>query len=696
MALPNIQFKFNADSSRAVVNYASRACELLFNQWTIRNALETIDREYMREGDWTKENRRAVIANLLGDKTRIQNMVVPIVMPQVEAALGYLEQIFLTGYPMFGVAASPQFADAAMMMETIIANNSIQAGWIRNFIMFFRDGLKYNLSGMEVDWKQLTTPAFETDMTAPGGVKVKNKQWEGNVCTRMDMYNTVFDPRVPPADVYKDGEFAGYVKLYSRIKLKKYINDLYGTVPPAVAIKAFESGLGLVTGLPQWLGYYYPQVNPMPIRAYSANTFDWMSWAVGDPTSQGEHRLKYQNMYEVFTLYARILPSDFNLRVPEENTPQVWKFIIINRQVLLYGERLTNAHSYIPIFFCQPLEDGLQFQTKSFAQNAIPFQDMASAHWNADIASKRRLVTDRVLYDPSRITEKNINSDNPAAKIPVRPSAYGKPVSEAVYQFPYRDEQAQSLLQNSDMIVRFANLVNGQNPTQQGQFVKGNKTRQEFVDTMGHSNNRNQSIALMIENQTMVPIKEVIKINMLQRQPPGELYNHEARKQVTVDPAILRNAVLEFKVTDGELPSDKILGTDLLQTTIQAVASSPALGSGFNIPPMFSYLMKQQGLDLRPFEKSQEQIQYEQALQAWQNAAALAAQKGAPFSTPQPQPPKTSTPQPTPQASLADVVAAASGAGPGTGSQAASQPAASASPPGPAAASAQPNGMEAK
>lgn len=666
MALPNVQFKFNEESSRAVVTYASRACELLFNQWTIRSALETIDREYMREGDWTRENRRAVIANLLGDKTRYQNMVVPIVMPQVESALGYLEQVFLTGYPIFGIAASPQYQDAATMMETIIANNSIQAGWIRNLIMFFRDGLKYNLSGIEVDWKQMTTPAFETDLKAPGGVAVKNKQWEGNWMTRMDMYNTVFDPRVAPADVYKDGEFAGYVKLFSRIALKKYINDLYGKIPPSIAIKAFESGLGLVTGLPQWLGYYYPQVNPQPVRAYSANTFDWMSWAVGGIGGAENHKLKYQNMYELFTLYARILPSDFNLKVPEENTPQVWKFIIINRQILLYGERLTNAHSYIPIFFCQPLEDGLQFQTKSFAQNAIPFQDMASAHWNADIASKRRMVTDRVLYDPSRISTKDINTDNPAAKIPVRPAAYGKPVGEAVYQFPYRDEQAQSLLQNSEMIVRFANLVNGQNPAQQGQFVKGNKTKTEFTDTMGHSNNRNQSIAMMIEAQTMTPIKEVIKINMLQRQPPGELYNHEHRSQVPVDPAILRNAVLEFKVTDGELPSDKVLGTELLQVTVQSVASSPALGSGYNIAPMFSYLMKQQGLDLSPFEKSQEQVQYEQAMAAWQNAAAMAAQKGAPFSTPQPQPPKTQTPPPTPTASLSDVVAAASGAGPGT------------------------------
>jgi hypothetical protein len=146
-------------------------------------------------------------------------------------------------------------------------------------------------------------------------------------------------------------------------------------------------------------------------------------------------------------LYARIIPSDFDLYVPQDNTPQVWKFIIINNQVLLYAERCTNAHDFLPIVFGQPLEDGLDFQTKSFAQNVLPFQDLASAAMNASIASKRKLVMDRMFYDPSRIREADINSDNPSAKIPVRPAAYGKPISEAVYPVPYRDELSASVVQ---------------------------------------------------------------------------------------------------------------------------------------------------------------------------------------------------------------------------------------------------------
>lgn len=46
------------------------------------------------------------------------------------------------------------------------------------------------------------------------------------------------------------------------------------------------------------------------------------------------------------------------MKVPAPNTPQVWKFVYVNHSVLIYAERQTNAHGYLPMLFGQ-LEDGL-------------------------------------------------------------------------------------------------------------------------------------------------------------------------------------------------------------------------------------------------------------------------------------------------------------------------------------------------
>ena len=83
-------------------------------------------------------------------------------------------------------------------------------------------------------------------------------------------------------------------------------------------------------------------------------------------------------------------------------------------------------------------------------------------------------------------------------------------------------------------------------------------------------------------------------------------------------------------------------------SAIQAIASSPTLAQDYNVGDMFAYLSKIRGADLTPFKKQPAQLQYEQQMQAWQQAAAMAAQKGTAFSTPMPQPPPPPQQQPPP------------------------------------------------
>jgi hypothetical protein len=608
----------------SICDYARHAQEYLHVHFNLRDRLEFIDRAYQREEDLSQENTEARAAQRGGDKTKRTNVTVPIVMPQVESALGYLSEVFLTGYPYFGVGADPEYDDAAMMMETIIGENQITAKWGAQLMMFFRDGLKYNLQGMEVVWDRKTTAAIETDQSFADGKIGKPKEvvWEGNCLKRMNLYNTVFDPRVAPSKIHSDGEFAGYVEIMSRVALKRYINNLYGKIPGSVATRAFESGSSDVAAHSvKDYGFYIPQINPEAFMdTQSIGTFDWMAWA----TDEARKKIQYRNVYEVFTLYARIIPADFTLFVPQDNTPQVWKFVIINNRVLLYAERCTNAHDHIPIIFGQPIEDGLDYQTKSFAQNVIPFQDLASAAMNANMAGKRKLLIDRMFYDPSRIREADINSDNPSAKVPVRPSAYGKPVGDAYSHVPYDDKLSTNLVSESELYVRYANITNGQNPSAQGQFQKGNKTRHEYQDVMGHSNSRNKTMAIMTDVQVLTDIKDIIRLNILQYQPESTIYNRDRQEQVKINPVILRKAASVFKISDGMLPSDKILNTEEFQVAMQTMGANPVFAQRYRIEQAFSHLFKQRGVDLRPFEKTDLEIQYDQQMSAYTQALQVA------------------------------------------------------------------------
>ena len=607
-----------------------------------RSRFESIDRAYMRENDKTDHQHMAKLANKEGEADALQDITVPVVMPQVETAVEYQASVFLTGVPIFGVVANPAFQDAAIQMETVLDSNAIRGGWTREFLMFFRDGFKYNFAPIEVSWDRETVVSIITDVefsTKEG--KPTDNIWAGNKVKRLDPYNTFVDPRVPPSEVYKRGEFAGYTEFLSRIELKQLIADMNGTITMNIT-KAFESTSQAIPGTSTGEtaeNFYVPQINPdIFVRDYYEGNMNWLSWAGIGAQAANKTVIEYRNSYEKTTLYCKILPSEFSLRVPGANTPQIWKLIIINHQVIIHAERQTNAHGWIPILIGQPHEDGLDYQTKSLATNAQAFQEVTTSFMKSILASRRRAISDRTVYDPSRILAAHMNSANPSAKIPVRPSAYGKNVAESVHQFPYKEDQgAFNMAQIRDLIA-MSNSLAGQNPARQGQFVKGNKTREEFSEVMDNAAGRDQTVAILHESQVFTPMKTIFKLDILQYQGGTSLYSRDKEEAVEIDPLALRKAILEFKISDGLVPADKIISADAWTIALQTIGTSPQIGSSYNIAPMFSYLMKTKGAIITPFEKSPEQVAYEQALQVWQQIAGLVAEKGGDLKSIPPQP----------------------------------------------------------
>jgi len=610
--------KLGKKAQDGIVEFGQSCHDLFKQHWNIRDQMREIDLAYMREQDLTKKQWDARIANKYGDSTKIQNYTVPVVKPHVETAVEYQVGVFLSHAPLFGCVGSRQYADAAFQMETILDNQSIRGGWAGELELFFRDCFKYNLGVIEIDWHREVTAAIETDFqySRTQGRPV-NVTWEGNRVRRRDPYNIIFDTRVDPVDMCWKGEFAGYVELMSRVALKDFVNKLPDKIVGNLQC-AYESGV------PNFNNYYVPVLNFNALMSRNIRaTTDWMAWATASET---QPKIQYSDQYEVKTLYGRIIPSDFGLSVPSANTPQVWKFIFVNDEHLIYAERQTNAHGLIPMLFGQPNEDGLAYQTKSTASEAMPTQAVTSALMNSVLEARRRAISDRTLFDPSRIREADINSQNPSAKIPVRPSAYGKPLSEAVYPFPFRDDNSVLIMQEIPAFINFANQANGQNQARQGQFVKGNKTQGQWDDTMTNATSRDQSIALKLEARVFTPLKEILKINVLQFQGGTTLTNRQKQTEVTVDPIVLRKAILQFKVTDGVTTASKTLHGDVLQTGLQILGSSQQIASEYEVGPLFSYLIQTQGANIREFEKPAQIKQYEQAVAAWQQTV-LAMQK---------------------------------------------------------------------
>ena len=632
-------------AQEGIVQFYRSCASITSASWNIRDQMLSIDKLYMRELERTMQDAKAKLANASGDPTKYQNIIVPLVLSSVEAAVTYQTSVFLTGVPLFGVSSTAANADAALQMESIIDEQAIRGGWARELQLLFRDGFKYNFGAVEVDWtrKKIFSPETELEFS-PNQAKPVETYWEGNTLKRLDPYNIIFDARYKPTELSARGEFVGYTELISHVELRQYMYELSYKMNSK---QAYESGPASV-GSSFPYDFYIPQLNPTALL--DQKTFasvDWLAWA---GLAERRTNISFKNTYFRTTFYARIVPADFGIASPAAHVPQIWKFVIINNQVIIYAERQTNAHNLIPILFIQPHEDGLGYQTKSLARNAEPFQSVASALVNSAIQARRRAISDRGLYDPTRVDAKQINNESASAKIPVKPAAYGKPLSEAYYPIPYRDEQSAQAMQDLQVMYRMNEHVTGQNQAQQGQFVKGNKTLFEYQDVMQNAAGRSQAISILLETQFFTPLKELLKLNVLQYQQTAEVFNREIEQVIPIDPITLRQATLAFKVSDGLVPASKQMNSEAFQSAVQTIAAVPQLAGAYNLGPMFSYLFKSQRADVAQFEKTQEELQYEQAMAQWQQAVQMLSEALAsnPNMTPE-QIQQSLPPQPTPE-----------------------------------------------
>lgn len=550
----------------------------------------------------------------------LPSTVPPVLVSQVDSMVAYLAEVFLSGYPLFPVVSNPNNRVEAETLESLIDDHAILGGYARQLLMFFRDGVKYNFSALEADWTSVDQYSLADEMLELNKKKLTKTSTFYTKLKRWDPYNTVFDRNVSPGDIAADGDYAGHIEILSRTKLKRLLNRLGNE---GELINAKEAlGAKLQSSAETFNNYrIHPQVSDYVNARRPLDGIDYWEYLTGEKTQ----KISTVNNYEVFTLYARIMPSDFRLYGTESKTPQIWKFRIVNNEVLIQAKRIISAYDFIPVFFGQPLEDGLGYQTKSIAEGNIPAQTAAGTLLNIRFNAARRAVSDRALYDSDMISKADVNAAVPAAKIPVKTNSLdqGRKISDAYFPIPFDARGTETTIQDAMAIINFSKDLSGLNSPMQGQFQKGNKSVKEWNDTMGGADGRLRLSALTLEFQVFVPIKEILKLNIFQYGEDAITVSQRSGKEFPVKIAQLRDKVLAFRVSDGYTPKSKMASTDSIVQLMQLLGQSQPLQMAYGtmLPSMFAHLAQLMGVrGLQEYSPAPQQVAQNQHIAAAQQA----------------------------------------------------------------------------
>jgi hypothetical protein len=245
------------------------------------------------------------------------------------------------------------------------------------------------------------------------------------------------------------------------------------------------------------------------------------------------------------------------------------------------------------------MEDGFGLQTQSLAEATVPMQRAVSALTNIRFHSARRALSDRALYDRNAISPEDVNSPNPSAKIAVQTNALTKSkLSDMYHSIPYDPRGTDHVINDAMTIAAWTNELNGLNRAQQGQFQKGNKTREEFSTVMSNSEMRQRLPAIMLEFQVFNPLKQLIKMNISRFSEAHKLRSLTSGKELEMDINTLRTVMYDFRIGDGYTPTSKLASTELIAAGLQMIQSSEILQQQFgaSLPNLFAHMLSLGGV----------------------------------------------------------------------------------------------------
>lgn len=577
---------------------------------SLRDRYTLIDKYVSKESALDKDSLQSKQAAEQGNKKTHRSIEVALCHTYAETTLAFYSSVFLSGFPIFAVVAEREQQEVASMLTALCGRDQIRFNWTKNLMQCLADGIKYNVMATEVTWEQKLGTQVATQ-TRSGSAQTGTHRavvYKGNKLKRISPYNLFWDQTVPLDLVHEIGAYIGYIERANYIQLKQFIHGLNDAFLVKMNLNAIFTSQLRAEGR-----FYVPQIRRTDSVTRN-NSWEHFFGFDSKNKTQGGGR------YEVVTAYTRIIPKEYRISVPRAGEPQVFKCIWVN-DMLLYVEPIIAGHEYLPIILSQLNDDGTGLEAKSKVEFLMDHQDLATSTITATIASMRRAVADRGLYNPQRIKSADINSAEPTAKIPVRFTSYDKGFENAYQHLPYNDTVSPLFKDNFGMIMGLSDTVSGANRSQQGAFQKGNRTQFEYDDVMKNQQGRLLLNALGLEASHFAPLKQILKINYLMYAVPEKVMDMAARKQINIDPQKMREDEADFKMSDGLLPSTKLANTEMASQAIGLFNQDPSLALEYDLAGMMVSVMHQSGFTgLDDFKRTPEQKQAKMA--EMQQAAA--------------------------------------------------------------------------
>lgn len=519
----------------------------------------------------------------------VTRMNLPLAWVHIDDIMTYFAQTFAPNRGMFYHTATPDDTNQAGQIVVKMNNDAIQSGAYREILQGLFALLKYNQGGYLVNWTREEGPVLvQSDTNQEPQVDMQTR-WQGNKMVALDNYNVFKDPSVPLHRLHIDGEFVAHADLRSHYWLQsRAAAGFYFNVEECLNNEEELSTLK----------YYKHPPQEAQFNSDDATGTDWVSIL---SESSGYIRA---SGYELVTMYIRLNPTEFGLIPGGKNVRQtrnryeVWRFTILNDEYIIEATYMNNIHGYLPCFMGTMNDDVMGQAQRSVGEILTPLQDFASFLVNTHVAASRARLYGTTIYDPSMVDLDKIPKGEVAARLKVKPTAYGKDVRQFIWQLN-SDMDTERTLADLEAIM---GLVNQFFPTQSlpSQIASIDRAVDSQVAAVQQgANRRQQKAARLLDDTIFRNVRFAMYYNIIQYAADREeITDVFTGKPVTLDIASLRNSNLPFIIGQGLKAIDRMAAAGMLQNIIFALIQAPQAAQGLDILGLIDYWTSMIDIDI--------------------------------------------------------------------------------------------------
>lgn len=571
----------NPESHKALLEYLQSRLESdKQNRDSRVSRYSQIDRDVAGWMRLSEEDRKRRIEHERTGKNQATQMTLPLTWVHLDDMMTYYAQTFAPNRGMFYHTAKPGDSTDAADIVTLMNNHAIYCGYYRQLLLTIFSILKYNLGGMSTYWAtefgpRLVANEDGTTRTEPAPI------FAGNKVKAFDMYNTLWDPSVEPASVYKEGEWMATVEMKSHYWLKnKCLEGMYFNCE-----EHLNDHSGDETTVTTW--YSDPPVESR-LETDETKGESWYSILAGS-ASYALH-----GSFELVEIHIRINPNDFNL-IPgnrearaQRNRYEVWRFTILNNEKVIDATPMNNIHGWLPGFFGLANDDVMRQSAKSPAEILQPMQEFSSFLLNAHVQANRKNLYGTTFYDPSRVDYSKIPEGEVAARVPIKAQGYGMDIRTMVYH----DNNVLDTKQTLGDLQGMMELINQFFPTQSlpGQIAGIDRAVDSQVAAVQQGANRRQHKgARLLDDTLMRPLRFAMYYNIVQFQEDGAEVIDYHGNTYNIDLSKLRTTNLAYVIGQGLKAIDRQAMASQLQGMFFALIQAPAAAQQVDIVKILDF-----------------------------------------------------------------------------------------------------------